>query len=58
MHKLGLKKRAYWNVFIGELKDGQVMRVTDYWCELFARSDCRRGLSDLKRPDAEELTEH
>jgi hypothetical protein len=43
---------------MGELKDGQVVRVTDYWREPFARSDCRRGLSDLKRPDAEELTEH
>jgi hypothetical protein len=35
---------------IGELKDGQVVRVTDYWREPFARSDCRRGLSDLKSP--------
>jgi hypothetical protein len=43
---------------MGELKDGQVVRVTDYWREPFARSDCRRGLSDFKRPDAEELTEH
>ena len=33
------------------------MRVTDYWREPFARSECRRGLSDFKRPDDEELTE-
>jgi hypothetical protein len=34
------------------------MRVTDYRREPFARSEWRRGLSDLKRPDAEELTGH
>ena len=43
---------------MAELKDGQVVRVTNYWRELFARSECRRGPSDFKRPDAEELTEH
>ena len=41
---------------MGELKDGQVVRVTDYWREPFARSEWRRGLSDLKRPGTEELT--
>jgi len=58
MHKLGLKKRAYRNVSIGELKDGQIVRVTDDWRDLFARSEWRRGFSDLKKPDAEEMTEH
>jgi hypothetical protein len=58
MHKRGLKKRLYRNVSIGELKDGQVGRGTDYCRERIARSECRRRLSDSKRPDAEELTEH
>ena len=58
MHKRGLKKRLYRNVSIGELKDGRVVRVTDYWRGPFAHSEWRRGLSYLKRPDAEELTEH
>jgi hypothetical protein len=30
---------------MGELKDGQVVRVTDYWREPFARSDGRRRLT-------------
>ena len=58
MQKLGLKKRGIERFSIGELKDGQVGRGTDYWRERFARSECRRRLSDSKRPDAEELTEH
>jgi hypothetical protein len=52
--------RVYRNVSIGELKDGQVVRVTDYWGEPFARPEWRRELSDLEdvRPRADELTEH
>jgi hypothetical protein len=52
--------RVYRNVSIGELKDGQVVRVTDYWGEPFAQPEWRRGLSDLEdvRPHADELTEH
>ena len=34
------------------------MRVTDYRREPFAQSERLHGLSGLKRPDAEELTEH
>lgn len=51
--------RVYRNVSIGELKDGQVARVTDYWGEPFARPEWRRGLSDSEdvRPHADELTE-
>jgi hypothetical protein len=50
--------RLYWNVSIGELKDGKVVRVTDYWGEPFARPDWRRDLSDLEDvwPHADELT--
>jgi hypothetical protein len=50
--------RVYRNVSIGELKDGKVVRVTDYWGEPFARPDWRRDLSDLEdvRPHADELT--
>jgi hypothetical protein len=44
--------------FIGGLKDRQVVRVTDYWRKPFARLERRHGLSDLKKPDAEEMTEH
>jgi hypothetical protein len=52
--------RVYRNVSIGELNDGQVVRVTDYWGEPFARPEWRRELSDLEdvRPHADELTEH
>jgi hypothetical protein len=39
MHKRGLKKRLYRNVSIGALKDGQVVRVTNYKREPFARSE-------------------
>lgn len=51
--------RVYRNVSIGELKDGQVARVTDYWGEPFARPEWRRGFSDSEdvRPHADELTE-
>jgi len=34
------------------------VRVTDYWRKAFARSERRHGLSDLKKPDADEMTEH
>jgi hypothetical protein len=43
---------------MGELKGGQVVRVIDYRREPFAQSEWLHGLSGLKRPDAEELTEH
>ena len=43
MHKLDLKKWRYGNVPIGELNDGQVVRVIDYWRELFYRSEWLRG---------------
>lgn len=50
--------RVYRNVSVGELKDGQIVRVTDYWGEPFARPDWRRGLSDSEDvlPHADELT--
>jgi hypothetical protein len=34
------------------------VRVTDYWRKAFARSERRHGLSDLKKPDRDEMTEH
>ena len=51
--------RVYRNVSVGELKDGRVVRVTDYWGEPFRRPDWRRDLSDSEdvRPHADELTE-
>ena len=51
--------RVYRNVSIGELRNGEVVRVTDYWGEPFARPEWRRGLSDSEdvRPHVEELTE-
>ena len=51
--------RVYRNVSIGELQDGRVTRVADYWGEPFARPEWRRGLSDSEdvRPHADELTE-
>jgi hypothetical protein len=50
---------VYRNVSIGELKDGKVVWVTEYWGEPFARPEWRRDLSDLEdvRPHADELTE-
>jgi hypothetical protein len=49
--------RVYRNISIGELKDGEVVRVTDYWGEPFSRPDWRRDLSDSEdvRPHADEL---
>jgi hypothetical protein len=51
--------RVYRNVSIGELQDGKVVRVTDYWGEPFVKPEWRRGLSDSEnvRPHADELTE-
>jgi hypothetical protein len=51
--------RVYRNVSIGELKNGQVVRVTDYWGEPFPRPEWRRELSDSEdvRPHADELSE-
>jgi hypothetical protein len=44
--------RIYRNVSIGEVQDGQVVRVTDYWGEPFARPDWRRGLGISRRQSA------
>jgi hypothetical protein len=51
--------RVYRNVSIGELRNGKVVRVTDYWGEPFTPPEWRRGLSDSEdvRPHADELTE-
>jgi hypothetical protein len=51
--------RVYRNVSIGELRNGKVVRVTDYWGEPFAPPEWRGGLSDSEdvRPHADELTE-
>jgi len=51
--------RVYRNVSIGEMKDGRVIRVTDYWGEPFAPPEWRRGLSNSEdvRHYADELTE-
>jgi hypothetical protein len=51
--------RVFRNVSIGELKNGQVVRVTDYWGEPFPRPGWRRELSDSEdvRPHADELSE-
>jgi hypothetical protein len=51
--------RVYRNVSIGELRNGKVVRVTDYWGEPFAQPEWRRGFSDSEdvRPHADELTE-
>jgi len=51
--------RVYRNVSIGEMKDGRVIRVTDYWGEPFAPPEWRRGLSNSEdvRPYVDELTE-
>jgi hypothetical protein len=47
------------NVTIGELSEGKVVRVTDYWGEPFTPPEWRRGLSESEdvRPHADELTE-
>jgi hypothetical protein len=37
--------RLYRNVTIGELEDGQAVRVTDYWGEPVATPDWRRALT-------------
>ncbi|MCI0573233.1 MAG: nuclear transport factor 2 family protein [Myxococcaceae bacterium] len=38
--------RVYRNVSIAELRDGEVVRVTDYWGEPFTPPDWRRALSE------------
>lgn len=38
--------RAYRNVSIAELVDGQAVRVTDYWGEPFAAPEWRHSLSE------------
>jgi hypothetical protein len=49
--------RVYRNVTIGELRDGRIVRVTDYWGEPFLPPPWRQGLSELEdvRPHADEL---
>jgi len=50
--------RVYRNVTIGELKDGEVVQITDYWGEPFSPPPWRYGLSDFEdvHPHADELT--
>src|SRR5262245_8339262 len=50
--------RIYRNVSIGEVQDGKVTRVTDYWGESFDQLEWRRGLTDSEYvgPHADELT--
>jgi hypothetical protein len=43
---------------MGELKDGQVVRVTDYWREPIRSVRLPARTQRFKEPDAEELTEH
>jgi hypothetical protein len=49
--------RVYRNVTIGELRAGEVVRVTDYWGEPFSPPPWRRDLVEREdvRPHAEEL---
>ena len=49
--------RIYRNVSIGELRGGEVVRVTDYWGEPFDPPPWRQGLSEREdvRPHADEL---
>ena len=49
--------RVYRNVTIGELHEGEVVRVTDYWGEPILPPQWRHGLSELEdvRPHADEL---
>ena len=49
--------RVYRNVTVGELHEGEAVRVTDYWGEPFAPPQWRRGLSESEdvRPRADEL---
>jgi hypothetical protein len=49
--------RVYRNVTFGELRGGEVVRVTDYWGEPFAPPAWRRDLSEREdvRPRAAEL---
>jgi hypothetical protein len=51
--------RVYRNVTIGELSEGKVVRLTDYWGEPFVPPEWRQGLSDSEdvRPHADELME-
>ena len=49
--------RVFRNVTIGELHEGEDVRVTDYWGEPFAPPQWRNGLSEHEdvRPHANEL---
>lgn len=49
--------RVYRNVTIGELRQGEVVRVTDYWGEPFTPPQWRHELSESEdvRPRADEL---
>lgn len=57
--------RLYRNVTIGELEDGQAVRVTDYWGEPTSTPEWRRSMTDRLDmpgegtwPDAERLAHH
>ena len=57
--------RLFRNVTIGELEDGQAVRVTDYWGEPTVTPDWRRPLTDRLEmpgegtwPDSEHLSHH
>jgi hypothetical protein len=50
--------RVYRNVSLGELENGEVVRVTDYWGEPFAPPAWRHELSEREdvHPHADELS--
>jgi hypothetical protein len=57
--------RLYRNVTIGELEDGEAVRVTDYWGEPTVTPEWRQPITDRLsmpgdgiRPDAEHLAHH
>ncbi len=57
--------RLYRNVTIGELEDGEAVRVTDYWGEPTATPDWRRSMTDRLKmpgdgtwPDGDHLAHH
>jgi hypothetical protein len=57
--------RLYRNVTIGELEDGEAIRVTDYWGEPTSTPDWRKELTDRLDmpadgtwPDGEHLAHH
>lgn len=50
--------RVYRNVTIAELRDGRVVRVTDYWGEPFAPPSWRHDLSETLVPDPRRWPPH